>query len=969
MKTLKEIIANEPPTSYRRVEALRGLIMLAESDDHILDYVLDLHNDESVPFRLKWARLLSKIDSPKVAQKFAECLPDEDNNHVLKTLVKGLAKSGDKSFVTLLEPFLEHNSHAIKHAVKMTIAELEYEPPSREPENREEPSHVLHKLPWRLKLKFFYRKYKLAIISIVFGLALIPASVGVYYGAVQVKELIVSFQPSPEEIVERDKLEAERRRLEELRQLEELQRLEEERRLAAIKAQNKKPFNWGLVLKGLILFIIFGAVAFLINKLFTILEKVKFKSKGTINYLGEKQETVRDSGHSHTEELKDANPQDLQDLQKNNRKGLKSKEGGLAKKIEKSTRQKDRKENSDLANEGQKNRREAEKEPRQEGEVIDLSGKKEKEVVGLSQKVLFSFLERFFKLFNNNWKKNSLRIFLPNELFYKIRFMTMLFSLKSIGAWIILFLIAISIHIYLLSDLEKFGLNQLGAYLKPFRLVLIIVLVLSAFYGFFIVNPFKLKRLNLHKIMSSYYYDRKYYFRKGEQEQWAILLRFLDSGTSYKSFSLGSLIFRFIFGLILFSIVNYFVIFPFVHFLNSELLSGIHFLDYSALKPSSRGGGKEVFALVTLIVFLPFFLMFDWRGEEGKEWAQKQKKKANAEKIEEEQERSLQEDCKSLIKEAFQGPSDFDAMRVICGVQKKDWFENVKTELLSKYDYLYLDVTYADDREAAELMKSDFYNLWLPDCAILAELMGEVCSKNERYPDGFRSEGLILKSPLVYVFRKSVLKKFLQLYQGVNYRSLTDANGKMRNLKEVDFSFVMPDYDDLEIGTYNLIMMMNEYFRTTKSYEGDIYKNKVFLRSLKEYISSQSKSKNKNKSSVFVTTEQKGIDFIHKKKGRGWQLVYPAMTLYMEHEFIVLNDSPTVSFLLKKLRSNQVQKSLGGFGWRPADFSIEDLYPDLMAKWKKYNVPDRLGVHSYLPEIHIIKEMIEVTKNVMADDS
>ena len=142
MKTLKQIIAEEPVTSYKRVEALSGLMELAETDDEVFEYILTLGDDKSSTFRHKWARLLCKNKDPRVAQAFVERLEKEEDVHTLKTMIRGLAVCGPKSSVKFLEPFLDHKSHSIRHAAKNTICELEYEPPPKQ-EVVEEPEEEI----------------------------------------------------------------------------------------------------------------------------------------------------------------------------------------------------------------------------------------------------------------------------------------------------------------------------------------------------------------------------------------------------------------------------------------------------------------------------------------------------------------------------------------------------------------------------------------------------------------------------------------------------------------------------------------------------------------------------------------------------------------------------------------------------------------------------------------------------------
>jgi hypothetical protein len=280
LKALKEIITTDPVNSYTRVEALRGLIELAKTDDETFEYILKLGNDENPIFRHKWARLLRKSTDSRVAQAFLEQLEAEEDTHTIRTMIRSLAKCGDESCIGLLETFLEHQSFSIRHAAKVTIEELLYkkpeeiEEPTPEAPQKENIARPRHKLPWRLGLKFFLRKYRYAIFAVLIIASIYPVSIGFYHSIVGIKNIIVSYQPSPEEIAERKKLEEQRRleqerkRLEEQRRLEqERKRLEEQRRLEQerkkLEEQRKKLkkgkssrfkwLNWGSIIASIVI--------------------------------------------------------------------------------------------------------------------------------------------------------------------------------------------------------------------------------------------------------------------------------------------------------------------------------------------------------------------------------------------------------------------------------------------------------------------------------------------------------------------------------------------------------------------------------------------------------------------------------------------------------------------------------------------------------------------------------------------
>ena len=978
MKTLKQIIAEETVTSYRRVEALCGLVELAESDYEVLEYVLTLGDDKSSTFRHKWARLLSKINDPRVAQAFVERLEKEEDDHTLKTIIRGLAGCGPKSCIQFLEPFLEHKSHSIRHAAKNTIFELEYVPPPK-PEPKEEseeeiieekPKFPRHRLPWRLKLKFFYRKYKLLIYSLLFLISLIPVSIGIYHGAKKVKELIASLQPTPEEIAERKRLEAERQRIkqeqrrleeekrkraeaekrrleeeerrkaeEERRRIEEEQRrLEEKRKRLEAKEKeealkNKKPINWPYYLKGLIIFMVFGVVIYLFNMLFSLLERKDFRTAKGRRYIGNDSK----SKVSDQQEFK----------------GLRKDEEDVAQAVNKKESLE-----PDLP--------EIEYEENRQGnkQVAKVPGY-DKEVVSLSKRIIFSFLERFFRLFNSNYSKNVLKIFIPNDLFYKIRFFTMMTKVKTLLGWIVLGVLSLGLYIFLTTSPMQWDWQLMDQILSPFKGVVLIMLFCFMVYGFFMANPFEAKGLDLHSVMSKYYYDKKYYFRKGEQEQWSILLRHLQGKDKFASFSIHLFILKSFFGMLLNLALLFLIVLPLMNYFKPGIIGGLPSFSFDfiqSMTPSALKANPKI--LLYFIIFMcifPPFAWIGWRKDKKLENEKKEIKKVTSRELERAQIKNLKNQFSSLMdanKVEFKSE-----LKVLCGIKKKEWFEQFVKNILEEYSNLYLHVDFVPDNKAQEAIKNSHYHVWLPDNELKIHELGY--SRNLEESTNFKNKGVILKTPLVYVFRKSVLKKFLEIYQSVDYRSITDATGTLRNLKEVDFSCVMPSYDDMDIGTYNLVLVVNEYFRTTRSYQGDVYKNKVFMRALKEYLQCNAESKDKNKSSVFITTEKEGIDFLEQKKGRGWQLVYPSMTLYMEHRFIILNDNPYASFLFDCLISNQVQKSLGDFGWRPGNFSVDANYKDLMGCWDKYKVPNTLGIHTHMPNVHAVKGMIKVAETAL----
>ena len=960
MKTLKEIIAEQPSTSYERVEALRGLIELAKNNDELLDYVLSLKNDESVSFRLKWARLLGKFNSPRVAQAFIECLEKEENLHIAKTMIKGLAKSADRSFVELLKPFLEHESYSISHAAKMTIAELEYEPVEEESVQDVEEAPVKkafprHKLPWRLKLKFFYRKYKLAIYIAVFIAALFPVSLGVGYSIEAVKELIVSYQPTAEELAEKKRLEQERlkelerQRLleEERRRLEELHRIKELEGLEKLK--NKKPINWGKYLSSAFFVILFFAGAYVLSRFIKLLDKWEL-NKFQKRYKGKSEEICKT--------LRDELAADLQD----EFNPVKPKANHKAKERAPDIPLENELINSMRGEEELKGKAESEK-PSKESSKKDAVKKHkgyEKRVISQSKEILFSIFDRFFRLFNFNYSKNILKIFIPNDLFYKIRFRAMLCCLLNVLVWFLLVFVSLKAFIFFSkSELDPY---QLEMVFSPLAKLGYLIAALTGGYGFFVANPFKLSYLNLQKLMSDYYYRKKSYFRKGEKEQWGMLLRHLEKNHHERMSFIELLIYATVIIPVLVASV-YFIYLPLLSRFSPDINLGLPMFDWSLIGTHFNvyKWSKLDLVLAAILIF-PFLLML-LTSLISKSTKQQDKYDAwQAERDGVAQKSQLKNTFPSLrFGKKFNQEAE---LRVLCGKNKREWLQSVYEDFIVEFPNAFVDVEYVNDKDAQNLVERGNFNVWMPDSELAAKNMNTSIQLKDS--DYLKYDGAVLQTPLVYVFRKSALKKFLDIYQSVNYRSLIDANGTMRNLKELDFSFVFPDFDDFDLGTYNLIHFMNEYFRTTRSYEGDVYKNTVFQRTLKEYLDSRAESLNKNKCSVFVTREKEGIEFIHRKKGRGWQLVYPSMILQIPQKYIILNHSPETIFFYKYLMTSDVQSKAGNFGWRSSVPQGRKSDQDSMNKWSKYNVPNRLGVHSHVPDFKIVRDMLAVTKNVSA---
>ena len=923
---------------------MRGLIQLARENDEVLDYVLTLKGDGSVPFRHKWARLLSEFDSPRVAQAFIESLEQEENPHVAKTLIKGLAKSGDKSFVLLLRPFLEHESHAIRHAAKMTIAELEYEEvPEDEPE--EEPPPVtspVHRLPWRLKLKFFYRKYKSAFYILLFAAALYPLSLGVNYSVGAVKDLIASYQPSAEELAERERLEKERLRLEAL----EKERLQEEERLRReelerlkelereLKPETEEAVNWGRYLSLIISILVFISGASVSDRVFTGLKK-RFKNEPP----------------GSPEALKsELSPRE--ELTENLKEGCNEKKGQS---LEKEKEPADETLNSE-PEKAEKEAIEKEEVQVQKGSSSEHSqSDQEERVISQSKKILFSMLDRLFNLFNFKSSKGLLKIAIPDELFYKIRFKVMLSCLTSVFLWFVLAVVAF----YLFAFLSKSQLDlyQVEIIINTMGGIASLVASGAGFYGFFTASPFKRKDLNLHKQLSDYYNLKESSLREEEQEQWGILLRHLEKNRQARMSIVEFLIFSlFMIPVLMASL--YFIFLPLVKRFSPDLNLKLPMFDWgvfgSHLNAYNWSGFDLILAAILILPFMVILLSSLLARPDEKQKAQEVRRA--------EKDSLLQ---KQELINIFSSMSFSNELRVICGENKKEWFESVCEDFQSEFHSSFISVEYLKDEEAQRSVEKGHAHVWMPDSELAAKKM--MPSFDMIDADYLLNEGTVIQTPLVYVFRKSVLKSFMDIYRCIDYRSFIDANSRLRNLTDVSFSFVYPDFDDYDKGTYNLILLINEYFRTTSSYQGDVYKNTIFQRTLREYLNSRAASLDKNKSSVFVTSEREGIKFLEQKKGRGWQLVYPSMIVQMPQKYFILEHSPEAIFFYKYLMSGGVQKKAGSFGWRPG-ISFESMPNEKpMEKWAAFNVPHRLGVHTNVPEMNVVRDMVAIANSAFGN--
>ena len=941
MKTLKEIISSDPLTSYSRVEALRGLIQLARTDDDLLNYVLGLKNDQSLPFRLKWARHLSRIKSEKVAQAFIECLETEEHNHVIKFMIKGLAQSADKSFVQLIKPFLEHESHAIQHAAKMTIAELEYEPVIVKAEKVEKASQEQlevkkpfpkHQLPWRLKLKFFYRKYKFVLYLFLALSALYPISLGIGKTIESIKELIVSYQPTAEEIAEKKRLEEERlKKLEELKRLEEQQRLEdelakqleEERRL-----KEHKPVNWGKYLASLLIVIVLGALVYGLSKVLTILD---YKELDHVRGLATGT-TSLDKGDS---KIGGGSKADSKDLSK-----IKTRRPGRYVQKE---------------HEISKPRKDVENAKFQKAEKFYHN-----KIVSQAKVILFSFFDRFFRLFNFKDSKSVLKIFIPNDLFYWIRFRSMLSCLQTLISWGLMTSIAFCVYMYFSGSLSQQNyLLLIQPLIKPGIPVILCII----FFGFFLANPFKLSGINLYKIMSDYYYKRKYYFRVGEQEQWAILLRNIRDSSVSKTFSWRVFIiqrFLIIGGLVLFT---FFIYIPLLNRFQTNKAFDV--FNFGQIKEHIAGFNWGVFDLVLAsILVLPCLgFVISSLIRPFKEKVKSDTTGELREEDESSQRQRLEGVYKNLLSAESIGSKE-EPFKVLCGEEKEQWLREVLVVFKESFPDFKISIEFLSDDKAIKSAKVDIeYDVWLPDSSLKA---------NKAFPSKFKDQekslknlGCILRTPLVYVFRKSVLKDFLESYVSVNYRSLTDARGKLRNMAGRKFDFAHPDYGDYSIGTASLILMTNEYFRTTVGPSREELKNKIFQRSIQEYLSGLSISDRQFESDAFITTEKRAIDSLSSSKKRFWTTVYPRMTLYMEHPFLLMRHSEKAVFLFGYLASLGVQKRVEDFGWRAGNTSNHIHSSDTLKNWEEINIQKDLGVCTRLPELAEVKKVIEIAKQTL----
>ena len=953
METLKEIIANEPSTSYRRVEALRGLIQLARTDREVFDYVLSLSNDESIPFRLKWARLLSRMDSPQIAQKFAESLEEETNNHVLKTLIKGIAKNGDKSFVNLLEPYLEHESYAIKHAAKMTIAELLYEPaPVKQEEKTEEtpikPSFPRHKLPWRLKLKFFWRKYKLVLFVITALLLLFPLSLGVGYAIHSVKELIESYQPTAEELAERKRIEEEKKRLEEelarQKELERQRQLAEQERLKAELARqkelekqeelkNKKPINWGQYLMSALIVIVLSSLAYGLSRFMQLLDRrelddaqKKFKGSLKDSRKSEKPKSPIDKKIPKESELEKKAP---------------------GRKVE---------THDDIRKRVQGERKE--KTP----EAVRAEKVYQKKVVSQAKEMLFSFFDRVFRLFNNNYSKTVLKIFIPNDLFYWIRFRTMLVSLQVIFSWAFLAALAMCIYLLFSGSFSKSNFIDLTIPLiKPGIPIILITMV----FGFFFVNPFKQAGINLYKIMSDYYYRRKYYFRTGEQEQWSILLRNIKDSARASNFSLIHFLVKKVIIILALTAFVYLIYIPLIKRIQPDAVLEVPSFDFAQLKSKLTETDWSSFDLA-----LACILLFPWIGfvaaslfRTAKESTDAEKKSLFTKEDELSQKVKLSDTYKSIY---TQTPGNQEeSLKVIVGEGKEEWMKSEMETFQKTFPDFKIAVRYQDDDQALRNSRLETEcDVWMPDNKLKA--LRAYQYRFEAQEAYLKNDGCLLRTPLVYIFRKKVLKEFLKIYKNVNYRSLSDAQGTIRNITGSSFSFSQPDFTDLSTGTAALMLMVNEYFRTTLGVSEEELKNKVFVRSVHEYMAKIKLSDKPFESDAFTTTEQEAIQLLSGKKKRFWTVVYPGMSLFMDHPFLIMNHTVNTVFLFSYLSSISVQRRLSQYGWRPGAISSFEENPESFKAWEKLNIRSSLGVSTQMPVFNHVEMIISIAQDELS---